>query len=283
MANSLPSLQQLVAETSSICSPPLIYQKLNNVIEDPRSSVKDIVQIISEDQGLTARILKLANSPLYGLREVESISRAVTMIGTRELRDLALAVSTMEAFPGIPAELLDMKKYWQHSIACGIIARNLAIYLREFSTERFFVAGILHDLGQLVICAMLPETVKELLKDCASRNLAYPLAERSRLGFDHAELGAALLISWKIPQNIVEPVAYHHAPQKADKFQREAAIIHLADIISQSLGHGINSEAFVTPLEPTAWDRLNMPIGALEEIMKQSEAQIKATYHIMTV
>ena len=283
MTSSPPSLQQLVAETSSICSPPLVYQRLTKVIEDPRSSVKDIVQIISEDQGLTAQILKLANSPLYGLQKIESINRAVTMIGTRELRDLALAVSTMETFPGIPEEFLNMKKYWQHSIACGIIARNLAIYLRELSTERFFVAGILHDLGQLVVCILLPETVKTLLVDCHSSNLPFPALERQHFGFDHAELGAALLSSWKIPQNIVEPVACHHTPHTADQHLREATIVHIADIICQSLGYGLNGEAYVTPLKPKAWDLLKMPVGAIAEIVKQSEDQIEATYQIMAV
>lgn len=283
MTHSSPTLQQLVAATSSVCSPPLIYLRLSKIIEDPRSSVKDIVRIISEDQGLTARILKLANSPLYGLQEVESISRAVTMIGTRELHDLALAVSTMDSFPGIPKELLDMTKYWQHSIACGVIARNLAIYLRKLSTEQYFVAGMLHDLGQLVICALAPETVKKILEDCKTHNRSYPLAERQRLGFDHAELGAALLDSWNIPQKIVEPVACHHTPLNADKFSHTAAIIHLADIICQSLGYGINGEAFVTPLEPAIWEWIKLPPGALKEIVKQSEGQIEATYQIMTV
>ena len=174
-----------------------------------------------------------------------------------------------------------MKKYWQHSIACGIIACNLAIYLRELSTERFFVAGILHDLGQLILCTLLPETVKILLVDCLSSDLPYPALERQYFGFDHAELGAALLSSWKIPQNIVEPVACHHAPQNADKYFREATIIHLADIICQSLGYGLNSEAYVTPLEPMAWDSLNIPVGAIAEIVKQSENQIETTYQIM--
>lgn len=283
MTSSPPSLQQLVAETSGVCSPPLVYQQLTKTIEDPRSSVKDIVQIISEDQGLTARILRLANSPLYGLQKIESINRAVTMIGTKELRDLALAVCTMEAFPGISEEFLNMKKYWQHSIACGIIARNLAVYLRELSTERFFVAGILHDLGQLVVCTLLPETVKTLFVDCLSSDLPFPVLERRYFGFNHAELGAALLNSWNIPENIVEPVAWHHTPHKADKYLREAAIVHIADIICQSLGYGLNGEAYVTPLEPVAWDLLKIPVRAIAEIVKQSEDQIEATYQIMAV
>ncbi len=276
-------MQQLVTQTSSICSPPLIYHRLNTKIADPCSSVKDIGQIIADDPGLTVRLLKLANSPLYGLQKVESIDRAITLIGTRELRDLALAVSTMESFPGIPAELLDMTKFWQHSIACGIIARNLAIYQRELSTERFFVAGILHDLGQLVICKLLPEIVTKLIADCKAKRLPYPQAEKNHLGFNHAELGAALLDSWKIPKNIAEPVACHHTPLEAKNFQREAAIIHLADIICQSLGYGASDEFYVTPFDTEAWRILNIPIGALEEVIFHSEDQISSTYQIMTV
>src|SRR5208282_6509612 len=124
-------MEWLINETDTVYSLPLIYERLTEVINHPRSSIADITMIISEDQGLTARLLKLANSPLYGFfSKIDSIGMAATIIGTQQLQALALAVSVMEVFTGIPEELVCMKSFWQHSIACGTIARALAIYSR---------------------------------------------------------------------------------------------------------------------------------------------------------
>jgi len=124
-------LQRLVNQTEAAYSLPLIYERLTSVINHPRSSIADITRIISEDQGLTARLLKLANSPLFGhFSRIDSIGMAATIIGTQQLQALALAVSVMEVFIGIPEELICMKSFWRHSIACGIVARALATYRR---------------------------------------------------------------------------------------------------------------------------------------------------------
>ena len=280
-AEPLPSLEQLISQTSSISSPPLIYNRLNDAINHPRTSIKDIAHIISEDPGLTARILKLANSSLYGMSNVYSISRAVTLIGTREMRDLSLAVSMMQVFPGISEDLLNMSMYWQHSVACGIVARNIGIFLREISVERLFVAGILHDIGQLVMCTLIPETVKKMVFQNAEQREPLCAIEKGCLGFDHAQLGGALLHSWNIPQNITDLVIGHHAPSRAEKYPRETTIIHLADIICQALGNGTSAETYIPWFDKDAYEKLNLLTGDIETIVKQSELQLKDIFTIM--
>lgn len=276
-----PTLEQLIAQTSTICSPPLIYNRLNDAIGHPRTSVKDIAQIISEDPGLTARILKMANSPLYGNMKVDSISRAVTLIGTREIRDLSLAALVIHSFPGIPEDLLNVSKYWKHSVACGVVARNLAIYLRETSIERFFVAGILHDMGQIILCILNPQIVKKLFTLCNTEQLPIFTVEQNYLGFDHAKVAGELLDSWKIPLNIVELVAHHHTPSNSVTHSRDATIIHIADIISQALEYGANAEMHITPLDLDAWNSLQLPLSAVETVIKQSELQLKDIFAIL--
>ena len=119
------TLDLLVEETSTVYSLPLFYERLNEAINHPRCSTYDISRIITEDQGLTARLLRLANSPMFGCyAKVDSITKAVTIIGTQQLRDLALAASVMGIFRDIPEDLLNMTSFWRHSIACGIIARH---------------------------------------------------------------------------------------------------------------------------------------------------------------
>lgn len=277
------TLDRLVEETSTVYSLPLFYERLNETINHPRSSIDDISKIITEDQGLTARLLRLANSPMFGCyARVDSITKAVTIIGTQQLRDLALAASVMGVFKGIPEDLLNMTSFWRHSIACGIIARCLAVYRRESNVERLFVAGMLHDVGQVVLAAARPELIRELLEAQRDNGDFFLQLERERLGFDHAELGGALLKKWKIPASIGEPVSCHHTPGAAEQFRLETALVHLADIICQSMELGQGAEHGVPPLNETAWERLDLQPQMLATVIKQSESQISETFAILS-
>lgn len=277
------TLEWLVDRTSTVYSLPLFYERLNEAINHPRTSIDDIAKIITEDQGLTARLLRLANSPMFGwFGKVDSINKAVTIIGTQQLRDLALAASVMGVFTGIPPELLNMASFWRHSVACGIIARTLATWRRETNVERFFVAGILHDVGQLMMATTIPPVVMEMIEQSRTTRQPYHLTEHARLGFDHADAGGALLRSWKIPANIADPVEFHHHPGRAEQFPQEAAIIHLSDIICQAMEYGQTGEWCVPALDAGSWDRLGMSPHQLDTIIKQAEPQLEETFSILT-
>jgi HD-like signal output (HDOD) protein len=277
------TIENITDETGTVYSLPLFYEHLNEAINHPRSSIEDISRIITEDQGLTARLLRLANSPMFGCyAKVDSITKAVTILGTQQLRDLALAASVMGVFKDIPEELLNMSSFWRHSIACGIIARSLAVYRREANVERLFVVGMLHDVGQVVLAAARPEVSRELLEAQRDTGRLYLDLERERLGFDHADLGGALLKKWKIPASIGEPVACHHNPGTAEQFRLETALIHLSDIICQAMELGRGAERGVPPLDESAWDRLGLSPQMLGTVLKQSEGQILETYAILS-
>lgn len=277
------SIERIVDETSTVYSLPLFYERLNEAINHPRSSIDDIGKIITEDQGLTARLLRLANSPMFGCySKVDTISKAVTIIGTQQLRDLALAASVMGVFKGIPEELLNMTTFWQHSIACGIVARCLAICRRESNVERLFVAGMLHDIGQVVLASARPELCRELLESQRDSGRFCTELEMEYLGFTHADLGGALLRKWKIPASIGDPVACHHTPNSAEQFRLEAALIHLADIICQAMEFGHGAELGVPPLDENAWNRLELQPNMLSSVLKQAEPQITDTFSILS-
>lgn len=277
------TIDRIVEETGTVYSLPLFYEHLNEAINHPRSSIDDISKIITEDQGLTARLLRLANSPMFGCyAKVDSITKAVTIIGTQQLRDLALAASVMGVFKGIPEELLNMASFWRHSIACGIIARCLAVFRRESNVERLFVAGMLHDIGQVVLAAARPEITRDILEIQRDTGRYYLEVEQEKLDFNHAELGGALLKKWKIPASIGEPVAFHHNPGSAEQFRLETALIHLADIICQAVEFGQGAELSVPPLDETAWERLGLSPNMLGTVLKQSEIQISETFDILS-
>lgn len=267
-------LHSLIRDNIKVYSVPTIYISLNNAMNNPRSSVTEIGRIISEDQGLTARMLKLANSPLYGYpSRIETISQAVLIIGTKQIRDLALATSVISLFKGIPGGLVSMDTFWRHSIACGVIARVIAGYQRKPNIERFFTVGVLHDIGRLLLFSSAPEEFKKIMT--CSKEEKKPLfrLERAKLGFDHSDVGGALLKNWKLSSSLTELVAYHHNPLKAAQHPGETAVIHISDVIAHALQTGNSGDFLVPPLQEQAWGQLKLPIGILPYIVEQSMQQ----------
>ena len=276
------SVEHMVEDVSTIHSLPLFYSQLSEAIDHPRSSIGDIAKIISEDQGLTARILKLANSPLFGyFSKIDTITQAVTIIGVLQVRDLALALSVMDVFKGIPEDLVNMEQFWRHSITTGLASRVLATSQRESNLERFFVAGILHDIGRLVMYVRVPEICLALLEQCRDTGSLLHRAERESFGFDHADIGCALLKRWKIPPRVAEPVGAHHDSSKGDQYPREGAILHFADLIAHALQIGNSGEIFVPELDQDVWERLQISCYFLPALVKQVDATYEQTVSVL--
>ena len=266
--------RELVNGALEVPSLPMIFTRIDESVNNPRSSLADIGKIISEDSSLTARLLKIVNSAFYSFpSKIETISRAVTIVGTQQLRDLALATSVMKLFQGIPPELMDMEAFWKHSIGCGVTARVLATYRREANVERFFVAGILHDIGRLILCMKDPDWMKMAITRCRNNDELLFKIEYEELGFDHAAVGRVLLQNWKLPASLEETVAFHHNPEAATRYPIEAAIIHVADVISHVLQLGNSGERFVPPLSSNAWERLQMTPSQLASLCEQVDRQ----------
>jgi HD-like signal output (HDOD) protein len=201
------TVEEILKDTIVLPSLPIIFNRLNEAVNNPRMSIADIGRIISEDVGLSARLLKIANSALYGFpAKIDTISRAVTIIGTQQLRDLALATVVLKIFKGIPPHLIHLEKFWLHSIACGITARILATYRRESNVERFFVAGMLHDVGRLLLCLKCPESMQECLMRAHEGGSTLVEVEKEVLGTDHAAVGGALVRHWSLPPSLEEVV-----------------------------------------------------------------------------
>lgn len=276
------ALERLVEEVSTIHSLPMFYSRLSEAIDHPRFSIADIAKIISEDQGLTARILRLANSPLFGyFSKIETITQAVTIIGVLQVRELALAISVMDVFAGIPESLVNMEQFWRHSLATGVAARHLATNMREAGLERFFVAGILHDVGRLVLYVRLPELSLEMLERCRESGELLHRVEREVLGFDHAEVAGALLRRWKIPARVAEPVERHHNCARGEQYPRETAILHFADIVAHALELGNSGERFVPQLDQAGWERLNISSRYLPTLVQQVDATFEDTIQVL--
>jgi len=264
----------LITDTVEVASLPAVVMKAMELLNNPGTSASDIGRIISQDPALSVRLLKIVNSAFYGFpSRIETISRAITIVGTRELTDLILGSSAIHAFEKIPNQLVDMEEFWTHSLYAGIVARILARYLRAPNTERCFVMGLLHDVGTLVLYRQLPDQSRQALELSSEQSIPVHIAEREILNFDHAEVGAALMHTWKLPESFIEVTQHHHQPSAAECFRLETAVIHLADVIA-GMAHGAtNHGQLKPPLEPGAWELTGLSVDVMEPVIAEADAQ----------
>lgn len=265
---------ELIREVPTLGSPPAVYRRLVEVLEDPRSGPHEVAAVIGQDTSLTARLLRLANSAYFSFeRPVDSVHQAVTFIGATHVRDLALATSVTSFFRGVPPDLLHLEDFWRHSLAVGIGARMLAGIRRESNVERFFVGGMLHDVGRLVLYVSAPDTARSILEHAQEGDSLLYEAEMELIGFDHGTIGGALMEQWNMPDSLAECVALHHRPQEAARFPVEAATIHLADLIANALRLGRSGERRVPPRWIGVWDALDLDPAMLPDFMTSVQAE----------
>ena len=273
--NKTLDIEGLVDGAVQLGSLPTIFYQINEAVEDPECSFEEIGKVISQDSALCARLLRIVNSSFFGFSsKVETILHAVTIVGMAQLRDLALATAIISNFKGLKKNTVDMKSFWRHSIAVGLAGRVIGIYIKESNSERFYVLGLLHDLGRLLLYLSVPEEMNRVLEANEGEEGLLHVAEREILGCDHAEVGAELLRRWNLPDRLVEGVRYHHNPSSASQYPLEAAVTHVADIVAQALELGNSGERYVPPLDQKAWDTLGMPSSMLSSIVTQVDRQV---------
>ena len=261
--------EDLVARVDDLLSLPDAAIRLNAVLTDPETSATEITEIVSLDPALAARVLRAVNSAYFGLRgRVDTISKAITMIGTSELHSLVLATSAALAFKNISSKLVDMESFWQHSVRAALAARGFAesSSLRRHR-ERVFLSALMHDVGQLVIYHQLPELSVRILQ-AVKGGRAQDEVEHELLGFTHAEVGALLLERWNLPSSLTMPVRFHHRYEDATEFAKEAALIHIGSRVSRLMEQERSADK--TPyldVAPDAWTQSGCSPDELEEVI----------------
>lgn len=272
--------RELIKKRIKLPSLPIIFNQINEAIEDPKSSAANIANIINTDAGLCAQILAIVNGAFYGLSsKVDSISRAVAIIGTKQLSTLSIGTCALNVFKDIPSDLIDMKSFWKHNIGCGIIARIIASHKNHSLTERFFLAGLLHDIGRLVMLQSLPLQMKEALLMAVQTNGLLYEAENKVIGFDHALIGGLLVKEWKLPAMFETSISYHHQPSQCEN-PLDAAIVHISDVMTHALSIGTSGEQYVPPLDAEAWEEIGLPLAALSATVEQADWQIADTVQV---
>lgn len=260
MATRVLSIEELVNRTSDLPSIPEAALKVVRQANDPNSSPDNVAQTLATDQALAARLLRLANSAYYGLpRQVTSLQDAVKVLGMRTVRHLAVLASTYpwlsRSLPGydLPALML-----WRHSFMVATCAQLLARKTRHVDADEAFTAGLLHDIGKIVMSAWMEDELSALMREVRLRGCSFNEAEQSAFGFTHADVGGYLAQSWNLPPVMVEAITHHHTPQSSDSINGLAHVTHLSDAVCVSLGLGVGGDGLNYYASPTAIVELSL-------------------------
>jgi putative nucleotidyltransferase with HDIG domain len=276
------SMQKLTATSHRIGTLPTIFHRLIGMINNPIVNSEELSKVIAVDPALTAKLLKLVNSPFFGLPyKIDSISRAVLIVGTKQLVMLAMGATLISAFKGLPVSLVNMQSYWSHSISCGAACRLLCVKAGIQDAESFFVAGLLHDISRLLIYVQLPDHARYIVTEAAHRNISVRDMEMETLGFTHEDLSAELLRSWNCPDELVQRVQRHHRIPDPD-CPVEEVILPTANMLSQALGYGSSGEMLIPPQPPVAWTKIGLNTEGLCMLCAELDNDVRELRTVFT-
>jgi putative nucleotidyltransferase with HDIG domain len=232
--------RRVIENINSLPSLPAIVTKLIQVVNSPDTSADDATRLIENDPGLTSKFIRLANSAFYGMpRSVSSVSSAVVILGFNVIRSVVLSTSIMKMFSGTENQAISKEKFWRHSIATALAAKEIVRHLMNiklFDPESAFCAGILHDISKLIFNEYVFKDYAETCQFSRKNNLPLIDAETLQLGINHAEIGRILADKWALPLDLEYALVHHHNPAQAGEVTDLVAIVHLADIIAHDIG-----------------------------------------------
>jgi len=264
------TLKEVLADIRQLPSLPAVVGELIKTLDNEYAGIDQLAEGIAKDQSLAARALRVANSPFYGIQhKVSSIHEAIVILGFRAVSSLVMAASVTGYFLPPKGVAFDLTRFWRHGIGTALCARALA-RLSAVDAEAAFTAGLLHDIGVLMLLTTRPMHYAEALAYRVANDCLLVEAEQAVLGIDHAQTGEALASRWRFPAEIARAVALHHAPEGGAGL---ADVVHVADILAHALDLAGNPRARVPPLNPEAWRRLGLDQAGVKALLAGIEQE----------
>jgi len=257
-------VDQALASIGDIATLPEVTIKIIQIVEDPKSTARDLHQVIKNDPALSVKVLKVVNSAFYGLPgQVASIDRAIILLGLSAVKNLAIAASIARLFKGRRiSEHFSAADMWQHSVAVAVAARDLSnLSPHPGLSDEIFVTGLIHDIGTMVERQAFPDQFAQVINHCMGGDTGFLACERNLIGADHQAFGVGLTTKWKFPRHLRASVGFHHNPEALSvELRNMATLIQLADVLccQEKIGfyltaqHGDITEAMLDTLSLTA-------------------------------
>jgi len=259
----------MIRDIKSLPTLPGIIARLGSLAENDKVSSQEIARVVSADQVLSAKVLRLVNSAFYGFPgRVSTVSNALILLGVNVVKSLAITSSIFEIMEKNVVGL------WEHSMGVAVAANTLSRTLKLPDAEETATAALLHDIGKVIIKIKLQEDYGELTSLLRDRNMTMLEAEQELLGTDHAEIGGWLIQSWHLPEKLIEPVACHHRVEKSSTHQVKSAVVHVADALVKAFGFGFSGDPFVPQIHPAAWNKLGLTDIVFASVVEELESKL---------
>jgi HD-like signal output (HDOD) protein len=282
----MAATQELKDRISGITNLPTLPQvavRLMRIVNDPVTSSSDVAAIVGQDMSLTAKVLRLANSAFYGIpRTITNLNNAVVILGLRVINTMVLSLTVFDMFPQDKHHaLFDRAAFWKHSLGCGLISKFLAQRMKKFvlfDAEEAFCAGLLHDVGKVVMEQYLHDDFRKALVLAREKKVAFCDAEKQSLGYTHTDVAAWLTGGWELPAELHAPLVYHHSPRNAGQCVDCVSLCHYADYLCYKEDLTIDKAVPPPTLDRSLVDHLGLsPVDvenleeALPEAMQKTE------------
>lgn len=256
---------------------PDLYVRVRELVNSPSGNSQRVADVISKDPSLVMKVLKTVNSPAYGLRQkVTRLEQAITLLGFNEISNLVLAATVIKQFPVKPGDrLLNLKKFWEHSIGVAIMTRVLMKYCRKIfgsNVEEAFISGLIHDVGKLIMYQAFPKEFTEAMNLCRTEQLTLVLAEERIFGFTHQDMGAFVADEWGFSRNMVKAIELHNSPFVLDTDDESfifVSLVHIANLLSHFLAFGNSGDPFLPAVHFDCIDALELDPEQLESMLAE--------------
>lgn len=240
---------------------PTIYSSLMDVMSNPRSTAGDVADIISQDQAAAAKVLKVANSSIYGFYgRITTITQAITFIGFDEVKNLVIALSIINLFSnGEKSNNFNPVDFWKHSIAVAVFTRMIGKTQGVNKIENYFVAGILHQIGKLFLYTVNPEEYSKVIDFAIENKIPFREAESKVLGITYTVAGEMLAQKWNLPNSIVQSIRYHYQGISDTSNSKMISSLHIAKVTALLLGINLYKDEIIPKPNPRAWENVDLP------------------------
>jgi len=270
-------VEAAIADVGEIATLPEVTVKIIRIVEDPKSTARDLHDVIRNDPALSARILKVVNSAFYGLPgQISSIDRAIVLLGLSAVKNISIAASMTHLFNGGTAiEGFSGTEVWKHSISTAVAARMLSSAQGRATVEESFLAGLISDLGLLIERQVFAKELAEVIARLRSGTDDYCELEQEIIGADHQAFGMALATKWRFPKLLCTTIGYHHKPMDLAEVNRELpALVHLGDTLACRLESGFCTMGTDVPLSPELLEAVKLSEEKVEAVFAELPEQV---------
>jgi len=278
----MSTVWEQLSANARLVSLPDVYIRLKTVLDNPHSNLADVAEVVGNDPAMTARLLRIVNSAYFGLgSEIDTISRAVGLLGTQEVHDLVLATSVAQSFEGMSNEVMDMQRFWRKSVTCAITGRELAALCNVLDGERLFVAGLLRDIGHLLIYQYAAQKAQQAIELAKVQGAPLYKAERALLGTDYARVGADLMRQWQLPPSLWEPTQCHIEPSKSHEYALFTSLVHIAAQLAEENDQEPGIEVTLAGVSAHAWEVTGLSPDQCAGIREKVDAQVTSVIRLI--